>query len=269
MINLNSNSRKPSVGSSQRLKLFGKRIFTLTFMLSMVFIGFINVNAQDINVNYANNISINKGVFEGFLDSTKVQDSLFYRIIEESGAPGIDFNITFSGIEGNITNLIVNERYIGGANHEVILSIYDFNSSSFLFLKEYGNVVNFESDNFDLSFLCSTCQRDGEVILNYKHDDSGIASHEFDIDYLVITSTGTSHVVDDQKGLFNVDLDDNLTMILVLLFLIAGAILVFVFDGLLGGSLIVISGLILLFSGTINILSVLIVLIGFVAFFKE
>jgi len=163
-------------------KLF---LFALLLVLSS---GFVSAG-QEIETNYATELLLTRGtVASGSIFSTHVYNSNFLSIQEESGSNGILFATNFTGVTGDVLNLSIRAHYVGGASHEVVMEIYDFDTDSWIFLKEYANSPSFEFDDFDISYL--SCCNNGEILLRFNHADSGVTSHYFNIDYLVISSTG-------------------------------------------------------------------------------
>jgi len=238
----------------------GLIVFALLAFSSLAF-------AQTTNINHADNLNISIGsVLSGTLSNTFTSDGEFLSIQEQNHSTGLLFEITFENVEGNITNLITNQRYIGGASHNVVMSVYNCETQTYDLLKTYGNTPNFERETYDLSYLNTSCNPN--ITLKYEHPQSGIESHNFDIEYLTLVSVGESEPV--KKNIFLIDLDDTFTIIMiVLLFMISLFLIISKINIGLGSGLIMIIGF-LLFLNDFNILfTTTIITLGIVFLFRD
>jgi len=222
-----------------------------------------------VDVNYISDVNIVSGSSDSFIESTKVFNSAYYRINESSSSPGLEFYFNVSNIDGNLSELVVNQRYVGGSSHEVYFYIYDHYESSWIQLREYLNSPNFEQDTFDLSYLCDRCLVNGTVMFKYLHPDNGITSHHFDVDYFILSSTVTESIVEDDSSILDLDLSDTFTIILISILIVGAILAYFLVSATLGGSIIFLLGLMLLFNGFNPLISFIIVVIGVMMIFIE
>lgn len=164
-----------------------KKSFLLLFFI-LLFSSIALAN-QQVKTNYASELILTRGVLvQGSVFSTHVYNSNFMSIQEVTGNNGILFSLKFTGVTGDVLNLSINARYMGGASHDVVMEIFDYSSNTWVLLKTYTNSPAFQFDAFDISYI--TCCNNNEILLRFNHADSGVTSHYMDIDYLVITSTG-------------------------------------------------------------------------------
>jgi len=238
----------------------------IVYLFLLVLTPFVSAEIVD-DVNYATSVDVVKGVnVTGTVESTRVYNSGYWRIEEESGTPGLLFTANVSGVQGNVTNLHVNARYEGGASHDVALEIYDCSTDSWFLLYDYLNSPNFEYNTFDISFV-DCVDHNNNILLRFNHVDSGVTSHHFDIDYLVVESE--YEFVPDTFSFFELDFNDTLIIILMSIFVLSGIVLCFMRHLFIGGIIITLSGLFLLFTPLYLVIGFLLVLFGFLAMFSD
>lgn len=238
------------------------KILIIMFLVFIVSVSFVSA---EIHTNYVTNVNVVNGLEEGSINSTKVYNSNFYRVNEVISDIGLEFYINITGVQGNISELITNQRYKGGASHFVIFSIYNYSSSSWDLLKEYGNVVNFESNSYTLN---DDYLKDGIVMLKYFHPDTGIDTHYFDIDYLVLISSGVVLEEDSSYNIFSIDFDNKInTIFFIFLSLVALFMLLFV-DTLFPSIIFILQGMILIASLS-PLIGVFIMITGFLFIFID
>ena len=225
------------------------------------------VSAENFtDINYITSVDVTKGInITGEIGSTRVYNSGYWRIEEESGTPGLLFTANVSGVQGNVTNLHVNARYEGGASHDVVLEVFDCETETWFELKTYGNDINFEYDTFDISFI--DCVDEGNILFRFHHDATGITSHNFDIDYFVVESE-YSETEDTSFSFFDIDLDDTFTIILLVIMILSGIVLSLTYSMFIGGVVLLLTSLFIIFGGYL-VLGFILLLFGFLALFND
>ena len=137
--------------------------------------------------NYPTDINIGTGTYDnGTLNSfILLNDDDFYRIYEtDDTISPININITIPVESNEIKSLNVNHNYNGGVSHDVELYIYDNIVNGFVLLDTLTNDPTLDYDIYNISGI----NVDDEVIINYKHVESGVVTHYLTIDYISVVS---------------------------------------------------------------------------------
>jgi len=206
------------------------------------------VSGESFKINYIDNLTLLDVVKTNDLNGTYIMnDDLFLSMQETSSANNsLNFLIHMNDLY-NPTKLYINARYRGGSSHDVKLYVYDNVGEDYYLLKTYGNTPNFVYDVFNLSNYCdvnTSCDLEFFV----SHEDAGITSHYFDIDYFIVTSK-QELIISESNGLLRLDFEDkNIIIFTILLIIISGSLIMFLKQNLIGGFILMLIGLIMMFN---------------------
>ena len=142
----------------------------------------------DIN-HYPSSVLIPNGTFvSGTLDELQTLYSGYYKVQEVTGVPGFIVEFTFTSVE-KFNKLRTNLEYVGaGAEHIVNIEIYNYDTSAWVVLTNFGQSTFFRF--YDLPIPDSTPYiSSGESKVRIHHISSGNANHYLDLDYLNLLYT--------------------------------------------------------------------------------
>lgn len=223
------------------------------------------VSAENVTeINYLSDFDIIAGTLvDGNIDYLKLMDGDFINIQESNTTDAILINLSFD-VSGHPKDLFINAYYDGGASHSIDLQV--LNNSDWVSIRTYNNQNNFEYDTIDISNYDFDCE---ESCFRIVHNDSGIDTHNFYIDYLVLSSEVEEDI---DFNLFDFELDNTSHIIFLIVFIIIMGF--FAIYGNypmsdLGSFGLLLSGFILLFNNFNIILSLVVAFIGLIFIFRE
>lgn len=154
----------------------------------------------------ATNITTYSGTYlEGNLSSLGIaRDGNVYNVSESVGADPLTIIVNFTGVF-NFDFVDMRYLYMGGLGHEIEVGLWDYDTGEYE--EEYIEIT--DTPNFEYSFIhvrypsSHTEQVTGNVSLRFRHEQNGVPTHIFNIDYLVLIegiSTGTNIDHDGLSG---------------------------------------------------------------------
>jgi len=140
----------------------------------------------------ANSLTINTGAIDsGALTDTYVIDGTDLVLGEVTGDPGFDYEIDFAGIPGDLVSFrfIMYGYYSGNAAHTTLVQAWNYTTSAWVLL---GNLPD---ESGDQSYIFPTIPTadyvsGGAAIFRLYHPQSGVGSHDLNIDMLLIENMG-------------------------------------------------------------------------------
>lgn len=139
-----------------------------------------------------NNINVN---------ALKVYDSNSYTVREAAGANPLQVDVNFVGVD-TFDSLVIRERYVGGAAHQIIVEIYDYvlnDWESYLTITDQSALAITYLPVFDPNDHNSG----GLVKVRFRHDGTGVANHYLYLDFVWLqkgTTTLTNSEHDSLGG---------------------------------------------------------------------
>ena len=174
--------------------------------------GQFNVNLSNLNSTIY--IPDNVDLIEGTLDSGNLasiqtlEDGDYYNISEDSGADPLTVIVNFSDVE-DFDSVVYRVYYEGGSGHTIHVGLWDTAEGDYE--EEYGEITDMDGfativvSVFDISEHIDA----GAVSLRFYHDDNGIPSHDFQIDYCALIDGFSGLVSSNHDALSNRDADSN------------------------------------------------------------
>lgn len=163
-----------------------KNNFLIFFIFSIIFIGGCtydhNIMIRDKNFYYDvtsfNNITPVTGSLS---DINKCLDGNVMVVDEVTGSPALTINFTFTNVT-YFNNIVFCHRYDG--THDLHQSIYNYNTSSFMYLNDVGNTDVINCNYKSIGGSSDDFINNGEVIIQIYHAQSGNPAHTENIDCL-------------------------------------------------------------------------------------
>ncbi len=133
-------------------------------------------------------------VLTGTLDSGNLTSILDFNdgdtlnISEVSGTPGFEIRINFTGVS-TFNTFGLRGRYDGGAGHTVHIELYQITTNSWIDFGIITDQTDFGTTSasvFNPELFINTTINSGTVQMRIIHDDSGITSHNYYLDYTAI-----------------------------------------------------------------------------------
>lgn len=134
------------------------------------------------------NISTIKGTLTvGNITSVQTaSDGSVYNVTEASGADPLVIVVNFTDVDV-FNQILLRVWYEGGLGHEIAVGLYDPNND--IYEEEYGEITDqaaFQYVKIDVLDGGDHRTADGNVSLRFRHEQNGIPSHIFSIDYSVV-----------------------------------------------------------------------------------
>jgi len=141
--------------------------------------------------------------FVGNISSINLSDENYLVIEENNGANAWQFNVNFTGVT-SFSNLILRERYNGGAGHNIKIGLFDCDDGGYE--EEYTPDIT-DMDNFAFSLYNILDQNEhvctgGNVSIQLRHVDNGINTHSFELDYIALQTGATTVVAEESDPNF-------------------------------------------------------------------
>jgi hypothetical protein len=170
----------------------------------------IDARTASVLFNASEIVTVTGTLDSGNLSSIQVlQDGQTYNVSEASGANPLTVIINFSGVD-DFDQVIFRERYIGGAGHELIIGLYDFDANQWT--EEFGEITDmgiFTTTVIDIFNAASHVSSWNNVSLRFRHEQVGNPAHDFIIDYAALNSGFTTLTNAEHDSLTGRDSNDN------------------------------------------------------------
>lgn len=122
--------------------------------------------------------------FTGNIDSVDtVNDADILQVEEAVGSPGFDIRFTFTNVVA-FNNILMRQYYHGDANHSIHIELYNVDTTDWDDVFEFTDEEGFNYHSIPVYEGYNYINPSNEVILRVHHDDSGIPSHQMEIDYV-------------------------------------------------------------------------------------
>ena len=136
----------------------------------------------------ASGVTLNNGTTAaGVLsDLQTLLDGNTYHIVEAAGIPGIDLEISFTGVK-SISAIIVSAYYVGSATHAVRIQLYNYSTTMWDTMHTLMDGLDYEQ-HFKTIADDTNYISGGAAIVRLYHTETGNASHDLYIDYVGLKS---------------------------------------------------------------------------------
>ncbi len=144
-----------------------------------------------------------------FTDLWYTKDGFNVNISEDSGAPPVlEVIINYSGVI-DFNTVILRELYKGGAGHEIVIGLYDFDGG--VYEEEYGDITDMDDYAFSIFNVLDSDDhiQNGVVSLRLRHEQNGISNHDLSIDYAVLVDGFSTITTTDHDSLSGRDGTEN------------------------------------------------------------
>lgn len=109
-------------------------------------------------------------------------DSRSFNITEDGGANALEFYVNFSGVS-TFNNVLIREYYLGSANHNIQVEIYDYAIASWESYTDFIGQAGFNV--LSIPVLDPSDHVNNSVVqVRFRHIQNGITSHKLYIDYI-------------------------------------------------------------------------------------
>lgn len=164
-----------------------------------------SVNELTASVTYnATSITTIDGTLDaGNLTSVQIINQDSYNVSEDAGANAILIQVNFTGVE-TFSSILLREQYNGGMGHEITIESWNYDTSSWELHGEITDQASFVESVINI-LDASDHVSGGLVQIKFEHQQNGVPSHNFFLDYIALQEGFTSITSAEHDGLLGRD----------------------------------------------------------------